>query len=121
MHNIRRCGRNIYVKPKNEIFARHLLTSRCQQPGESLDKFLQSLRELSKDCNFKPVSAEVFRNESIRDAFINGLESNLIRQRLLENKTPDLQAAFNQARSLDLAQKNADSYSHQNSGIAAAI
>ena len=110
-----------YLPDICQIFARHLLTSRRQQPGESLDKFLQSLRELSKDCNFKPVSSEVIHNESICDAFINGLESNLIRKRLLENKTLDLQAAFKQARSLDLAQKNADSYSHQNSGIAAAI
>ena len=60
--------------------------------------------------NFKPVSAEVFHNESIRDAFINGLQSNLIRQRLLENKTLNLQAAFNQARSLGKENVVADTF-----------
>ena len=51
----------IYIKSLNEIFARHLLAMRRQQPGESLDKFLQSLRKLSKDCNLKAVSAERYR------------------------------------------------------------
>ncbi len=82
---------NIYVKPTNEIFARHL-SNRRQKPSESIDQFLQALRELSKDCNYKPVTAEVYKEEAIRDAFINGLESNLIRQRLLENRMLDLHA-----------------------------
>ncbi|XP_068227647.1 uncharacterized protein [Palaemon carinicauda] len=36
----------------------------------------------------------------------------MIRQRLLENKTLDLQVAYDQAYSLDLAQRNASFYSH---------
>ena len=101
----------LYIKSPNEIFARHLLATRRQQPGESLDEFLQSLRKLSKDCNLKAVSAEQYREELLRDSFINGLYSSLIRQRLLENKTLSLQTAYDQANSLDLAQKNAESYS----------
>ncbi|XP_068229568.1 uncharacterized protein [Palaemon carinicauda] len=65
-----------------------------------------------KDCNLKSVSAEQYREELIRDAFINGLASPIIRQRLLKNKTLDLQAAYDQAYSLDLAQHNANFYSH---------
>ena len=42
----------------------------------------------------------------IRDAFINGLHTNIIRQYLLENKVLGLSSAFDQARSLDAAQKN---------------
>ena len=106
---------NIYVKPTNEIFARHLLSSRRQKPSESINQFLQALRELFKDYNYKPVTAEVYKEEAIRDAFINGLESNLIRQRLLENRTLDLQNAYSQARSLDLAQKNAVAFIQQDS------
>lgn len=48
----------LYVKPPNEIFARHLLATRRQNPGESLSEFLQELRRLSKDCNVKNVTAE---------------------------------------------------------------
>ena len=49
--------KKVYVKPTNEIFARHLLSSRKQKTGETLDEFLQALRILSKDCNFKAVTA----------------------------------------------------------------
>ncbi|XP_068215913.1 uncharacterized protein [Palaemon carinicauda] len=40
------------------------------------------------------------------------MASPRIRQRLLENKTLDLQAAYDQAYPLDLAQRNASFYSH---------
>lgn len=100
----------LYVKTPNEVFARHLLATRRQQPGESLDEYLQELRKLSKDCNLKAVTAEQYREELIRDSFINGISSPLIRQRLLENRTLDLQTAYNQAYSLDLAQRNAGAY-----------
>ena len=98
--------KNMYIKPKNEIFARHLLATRKQKPGETLDQFFVSLKELSKDCNYKDVKALQYQSESIRDAFINGLTSNNICQRLLENKTLDLQTAFDQARALDIAQRS---------------
>ena len=102
---------NLYVKPKNEVFARHILATRKQQSGESLDGFLQALKQLSNDCNFKSVSAEQYKEEAIRDAFIGDLRSAGIRQRLLENKTLELQTAYDQALALDLAQKSSESYS----------
>ena len=103
----------LYVKPKNEIFARHLLSTRKQQTSESIDEYLQELRQLSKDCCFKPVTAEQYRDQYIRDSFISGLASPVIRQRLLENKTLDLDTAVAQARSLTLAQQSAESYVSQ--------
>ena len=100
----------LYVKTPNVIFSRHLLATRKQKPGESLDEFLREVRKLSKDCWLKAVSAEQYREELIRNAFINGLASPLIRQRLLENDKLDLQSAYNQTYSLDLAHKNAEAY-----------
>ncbi|CAB4036721.1 Hypothetical predicted protein, partial [Paramuricea clavata] len=96
-------------RPK-EIFARHLLATRGQKSGETLTEFLQELRKLSKDCNLKNVTAEQYCEELVRDYFINGLLSPLIRQRLLENKQLDLQTAFDQENALDLAQKNSEAY-----------
>lgn len=61
---------SMFVKAPNETFARHLLATRCQQAGESLDEFYLNLKILSKDCNFKAVDASTYRVESIRDAFI---------------------------------------------------
>ena len=102
---------NIYVKPTNEIYARHQLATRRQQAGESLDEYLQALKILSKECNFKPVTATEYCEEYIRDAFISGILSNQIRQRLLENKTLDLKTMFDQARALDSAMRSSESYS----------
>ena len=48
---------SVYVKTPNEIFARHLLATRRQQAGESIDEFLRELHKLSRDCNFKAVTA----------------------------------------------------------------
>uniref|UniRef100_A0A2C9K8P8 EF-hand domain-containing protein n=1 Tax=Biomphalaria glabrata TaxID=6526 RepID=A0A2C9K8P8_BIOGL len=70
------------IAPKNEVFARHKLATCRQEQGQSIDAFLQKLRSLSKDCNFKAVTAEQHREESIRDAFITGIASNC---RLFEN------------------------------------
>ena len=70
----------LYIKPTNEVFARHLLATCRQRNGEFLDELLQALKTLSKDCNFKDVTAAVYRDEAIRDSFITGLLSNSIRQ-----------------------------------------
>ena len=50
-----------YDKQPNEIFARHKLSTRKQQNGETLDSFMQALQSLSKDCQFRAVSANEYR------------------------------------------------------------
>ncbi|KAK3881237.1 hypothetical protein Pcinc_014319 [Petrolisthes cinctipes] len=99
-----------YVKTPNEVFARHLLATRRQKEGETLDEFFRALKVLSRDCNFKTVTAVQHCEESIRNAFISGLRSPSVRQRLLENKTLDLTSMFDHARALETAQKNSESY-----------
>ena len=59
-----------------------------QQTGQSLDD-LQKLRQLSRDCDYKAVTAGVYRNEAIRDVFISGISSIPIRLRLLENTSEE--------------------------------
>ena len=103
--------KRVYVKTKNDVFARHLLATRNQLPGESLQQFLHVLKTLSKDCTFRAVSAEQYRGELVRDAFINGLASAAVRQRLLERDDLTLEAAFEQAYSLERAQQQSSSYS----------
>ena len=46
-----------YIKPVNEIYARHRLNTSKQKGGESLQDFYQRLKKLSADCNFAAVSA----------------------------------------------------------------
>ena len=99
-----------YLKQENPIYSRHLLSTRKQLPEETLDEFLLNLKTLAKPCQFTAVSAVVHQEEAIRDAFITGLRSHYIRQRLLENEALDLQTAFANARTLAVAQKNSENY-----------
>ena len=55
---------------------------------------MDELLVLSKTCNFQDVTAEVYRNELVRDALINGLKSHEIRQRRLENNGVTLDQVF---------------------------
>ena len=87
-----------------------MLATAKQQSGQSLDEFMQVLRSLSKDCNFRQVSADQYRQEMIRDVFNNGLSSSVIRQRLLENRELFLDDGITKANVLDLAQQNAQVY-----------
>ncbi|VDP82614.1 unnamed protein product [Echinostoma caproni] len=95
----------VYIKPKNEVFVCHLLATTKQENGQSVDQFIQKLRSLAGDCNFLSASAEKHRDEAIRDAFITGLISNSIYQRLLEKYNLNLQHAFEEARMLEHAQQ----------------
>ena len=95
---------------KNPIFARYELISCKQQSGESLDRYLRKLKQLSMDCDYQAVSAQLHKEEAIRDAFIGGIISNEIRQRLLEDSNLTLQVAFEKAHSLETAQRKAESY-----------
>ena len=99
-----------YVKLVNKMYARHRLNTSRQNKGESFEDFLQRLKILSNDCNFIDVTALQCKEAAIRDAFITGLGSPYIRQRLLEDNELCLNHVFNKARSLHEAQKNAESY-----------
>ena len=101
---------NQYVKTPNEIFARHLLATARQTSGQSLNDFVQKLQGLGKDCSFRPVTAQVYREEMVRDAFIKGTILSSIRQRLLENRELTLRDAVTQANTLELAQQNSLAY-----------
>lgn len=111
----------LYCKTPNEIFARHCLATRRQESTESIEEYLVALQKLSKDCNFKAVSADVYRKEMVRDSFIRGLNSSYIRQRLLENKTLSKEEAYIQALSLHDAQKNSNLYSNGSVSQVAAV
>jgi len=91
----------LYVKKKNNVYARHLLVSRRQGSDESISEFLHVLKGLAKDCTFSVVTADTYREELSRDAFINGLASAAVPQRLLEKEELALNQAFKLADNLD--------------------
>ena len=106
-----------YIRPTSVVYSRHkLITSK--QESQSMDSLKQNLERTAKSCNFQAVTAEQNRNQYIRDAFINGLSSSHIRQRLLENIGDlSLEDAFTQARALEQAQSQSNAY--ENNEVAA--
>ena len=99
----------IFIKEKNESYARHCLLSRTQKPEESIDQYMIALQTFAKECKFEAVNAVQHREQSIRTAFIGGVASNQIRQRLLED-TKDLNGTLNTALTLEQALKNSEQY-----------
>jgi len=89
------------------------LISRQQASGENVLEHLRALKLLAKDCSFEDVRASRYRDELIRDSFINGLSNPSIRQRLLEGHDIDLQRAAELADSLERAQLQALSMGKQ--------
>ena len=110
---------SLFVKTKNANYARHCLASRKQHDGESVEHYLMELNTLSKDCDFKAVNAEQHCNESIRTAFIAGLKSNHIRQRLLE-ETKTLAETTKSAVTFEQALRESEHYNSTSAGHLAA-
>ena len=104
---------NLFVKPKNEIYARHMLATAKQDTGELVDEFILRINKLSQNCDFTSVSAQEYKDDMKRDSFISGLSSNFIRQQLLENRTLIFTEAHEKARSIELAKSNCETYTCQ--------
>ena len=73
--------KTVFARTPNETFAPHALSTRKQQPDESLDEYLQVLKSMSKDCTFREVTGVQNREDGIRNTFIRGLLNSNIRQR----------------------------------------
>ena len=99
-----------YQKKKNVTFARHVLMKRLQAQNESISQYVHALRGLAKECSFQAVSAEKYKNDMTRDAFINGLRSDTTRRRLLEEETLDLDTAIKKAEILEVAKQQTELY-----------
>ena len=94
-----------YIRPTSVVYNRHQIITLKQDPGQTIDAYLQNLNRISKLCNFEAVTAEQNRQQYVRDAFINGISSATIRQRLLENVGElTLDQACTHARALEQAQ-----------------
>ncbi|XP_064072074.1 uncharacterized protein LOC135193461 [Vanessa tameamea] len=99
---------SIYIKPRNEVLARHILITRKQRPEETICEYSRALKLLAHDCIFRNVTAEEHEQQTIRGAFIAGISSQKIRERLLENITITMDEALNKAISLETAEKNSE-------------
>ena len=98
-----------YIKTPNILFARYKLATKKQQPTETLENFFHLLHLLSKDCYLQAVTTEEYQNKLVRDAFINEILSNSIRQLLLETNRL-INQAFDKTFCLKTAQEHSKAY-----------
>lgn len=79
----------LYTKPQNAIFDRNVSAMFRQHSIANMDQFTQKLELGYKDFNFQSVAAKENKGAH-RDAFITGLQWQMIRQHLLGNLSPIL-------------------------------
>ena len=101
---------SIFVKKKNETFSRYCLLTYKQKDVQTIAQFKLHLESLATECEFKDVNAELYKQETMRTAFISGISSNVIRQRLLE-ETKDWDKTVELAVTLEQALDNSKHYS----------
>ena len=68
--------------------------NRTQKSEESIAEYVHALKQLARDRDFQAVTAENYRDELSRDAFISGISSANIRERLLEEDQLTFQNAI---------------------------
>ena len=83
----------------NESVECHKFRRRIQQPGETFDDYLVSLRDLAKTCN------EECTLKNIRDQIIEGLLDGNIVERLLQEKNLTLEVTITRCRGLEAAKR----------------
>ncbi|XP_037297354.1 uncharacterized protein LOC119190175 [Manduca sexta] len=87
----------------SSLAERYRFRQKRQGSGEDIATFVAELKKLSRDCKFKEKL-----NENLRDQFICGLNSDVIRQRLFaEEDTITFAEAVKLAKSLEAAERDA--------------
>ena len=102
----------------NESVERRNLRRRTQQPGESFDDFLVSLRELAKTCGF---CSEQCMQKSIRDQIIEGSLDGDITENLLKQPDLTLDGAITLCRAQEAAKRQRSEMNSASSGAVFAI
>ena len=86
----------------NESVERRNFRRRIQQPGESFDDYIVSLRELVKTCNF---CNDGCVQKSVRDQIIEGLLDGDTVEHLLQEKDLSLDKAIHMCQAQEAAKK----------------
>lgn len=109
-----------HLQPKPSIMAeRYRFRQRRQAAGESIVQYLAMLKKLAKDCEFKDTLTD-----NLRDQFVCGVNSDLIRQRLFSESDLTYAKALSLATALEAAERDAaavDSTATSSSGTVGAV
>ena len=91
-----------YCKPKlNVSYERFVFMNRKQRADETVEDFVISLRNLSRNCGYAQL-----QDSLIRDAFVMGIRNKKTQECLLRENNPSLDDAINIARAIERAQQH---------------
>ena len=102
----------------NESVERRNLRRRAQQPGETFDDYLVSLRELAKTCGF---CSEQCTQKSIRDQIIEGSLDGDVIEELLKQPNLTLDNTIAIARAQEAAKKQRNEMTSASPGAVLAV
>jgi len=96
-----------FIKKKSAIMTRHRLRTHRQKDGQTIENFLSDLKSLARKCHTAALTADQHKELLIRDAFVAGILSPSIRQRLLESNDDSLEGLTKIALTMELATEDA--------------
>ena len=111
-----------FCKTSSAILARHQIRT-TKQNIDSIETFWEKLNHLAKKCQTTALTKEQYRENLIIDAFISGLSSSQIRQRILETANNATTAAqiYGIAVTMDAAIKDAQTIKKNENGEIASM
>ena len=109
--NAMECLDKVFKPKKSVLYCRHVMLNCKQESSESVHLYFQRLKSLVRDCDYKAATKAVHENEAMRDAFISGIHSAEIRQKLLESDNHELTAIYELASSLEQARSQSQAFS----------
>ena len=87
-----------YFKPKRNVIYERYLINMCQQnSGETVDSYVNRLRNAASTCQFGTLTEEL-----IRDCLVIGLQDHATKLRLLKEENLDMNKALNICRSSEI-------------------
>lgn len=96
---------NFFEPKRNTSFERHVFRKMKQNEKERIDAFVVRLREQAERCDF-----EEQLEENIRDQITSGCTSNILRRKILTRSEWKLEEILNQARILEVIEKQQKSF-----------
>ena len=97
---------------QTDLYERFLFNTREQIPSEPLENFLDSLRQLSRNCKYeKDGASQTHVRLLIRDRFISGMRNKNVQRQLLQYQSSCLPIE----KAVDLAKKYAETLPQKDS------